>query len=419
MKNLLKTLGPGILFASTAIGVSHLVQSTQAGANFGFTMIWAVILANLFKYPFFEYGARYANATGESIIAGYNRLGKPAIWIFFFITLLSMFLVTAAVGFVTAGFMQNLFGIESAIGTVVVIFIVCIIILISNNFKLLDGLIKVIGIILLLTTIVAFVMVLSKGPQGNLPLWDFNVDTKAAYLAFLIPFMGWMPTALDLSAWSSLWTIERIEQTAYHPTLKETKFDFNLGYLLSALLAICFVTLGAFIMFGTSFTFSASGVKFSGEIVSLYTETFGDWANIIISASAFSIMFGTCVAVFDGYSRAMSATTRIIFEKQLVNISKTKLYRGMLLIISVGSFILISVFHEDPAGFKKLITLATSISFLLAPLIALFNMLLVRKKYVGAAYVPNKIMRLLSYFGFLFLSAFTLLYLFQSYLPPL
>ena len=52
--NFYKTLGPGILFASTAIGVSHLVQSTKAGALFGFGLLWAVILANLLKYPFFS-----------------------------------------------------------------------------------------------------------------------------------------------------------------------------------------------------------------------------------------------------------------------------------------------------------------------------------------------------------------------------
>ena len=34
-----KTLGPGILFASTAIGVSHLVQSTRAGAKYGFGLL--------------------------------------------------------------------------------------------------------------------------------------------------------------------------------------------------------------------------------------------------------------------------------------------------------------------------------------------------------------------------------------------
>ena len=107
-----KTLGPGILFASTAIGVSHLVQSTKAGAMFGFGLLWAIVLANLLKYPFFEFGSRYANATGKSIIDGYLKLGKWVLWLYFLITVGSMFFVCAAVGKVTTGFMQNLFHLE-------------------------------------------------------------------------------------------------------------------------------------------------------------------------------------------------------------------------------------------------------------------------------------------------------------------
>jgi len=44
-----KTAGPGILFASTAIGVSHLVQSTRAGADFGLLILGFVILVTLLK----------------------------------------------------------------------------------------------------------------------------------------------------------------------------------------------------------------------------------------------------------------------------------------------------------------------------------------------------------------------------------
>ncbi|MEM1002339.1 MAG: divalent metal cation transporter, partial [Bacteroidota bacterium] len=58
----LKKLGPGLLFAGAAIGVSHLVQSTRAGADYGMGLLWALILVNLFKYPFFEFGARYTGA---------------------------------------------------------------------------------------------------------------------------------------------------------------------------------------------------------------------------------------------------------------------------------------------------------------------------------------------------------------------
>ena len=55
-KSFLQSLGPGLLFAGAAIGVSHLVQSTRAGAEYGFGLIWALLLVHLFKYPFFSLG---------------------------------------------------------------------------------------------------------------------------------------------------------------------------------------------------------------------------------------------------------------------------------------------------------------------------------------------------------------------------
>ena len=76
MIKLISKLGPGLLFAGAAIGVSHLVQSTRAGADFGWGLIWALLLVNIFKYPFFQYGPRYAMATGESLLDGYHKVGK-------------------------------------------------------------------------------------------------------------------------------------------------------------------------------------------------------------------------------------------------------------------------------------------------------------------------------------------------------
>ena len=36
LKSIYHSLGPGILLAATAIGVSHLIQSVQAGAKYGY-----------------------------------------------------------------------------------------------------------------------------------------------------------------------------------------------------------------------------------------------------------------------------------------------------------------------------------------------------------------------------------------------
>ena len=49
--DIFKKLGPGLLFAGAAIGVSHLVQSTRAGADFGWGLLWALLIVNLFKFP--------------------------------------------------------------------------------------------------------------------------------------------------------------------------------------------------------------------------------------------------------------------------------------------------------------------------------------------------------------------------------
>ena len=112
---MIKKLGPGLLFAGAAIGVSHLVQSTKAGAEFGFGLIWALILSNIFKYPFFLYGPKYAAATGESLLDGYLKIGKPVLITYLVLSLVTMFTIQSAVTIVTAGLAIELFGFSSKI----------------------------------------------------------------------------------------------------------------------------------------------------------------------------------------------------------------------------------------------------------------------------------------------------------------
>lgn len=71
-----RTLGPGILLASAAIGGSHLISSTQAGATYGWQLAGLIIITNLLKYPFFRFGTDYVYGTGESLIAGYYKKSK-------------------------------------------------------------------------------------------------------------------------------------------------------------------------------------------------------------------------------------------------------------------------------------------------------------------------------------------------------
>ncbi|MDB2656583.1 divalent metal cation transporter [Crocinitomicaceae bacterium] len=411
ISNLLKTLGPGILFASTCIGVSHLVQSTRAGAAFGFALVPFVIAANVFKYPFFEFGSRYANATGESIIDGYKRLGKWMLWSYFILTIGTMFFVSAAVGAVTSGFMQNLFGLtDYGLMVTIILFLGCAIILMLGKYGVLDSLVKIIGAVLLLSSLLAFVLALIQGPEAKHAVEQPEVWSDAS-IPFIIALMGWMPTAVDLSAWNSLWTVERMKQTGYHPTLKETLLDFNFGYIVSAVLSLCFLTLGAYMLFGTDNNSLPEGAgPFASAVIGMFTNFIGDWSYLIIAAASFSIMFGTAIAVFDGYGRSLSRTWALIKSDKVGQEvqSSSSIYSWGIAVVVAGSFAIVYFLSKN---LKDLVDIATTLSFLIAPLIAIVNYKLVTGLLVPASYHPKKWLKYLSWAGIIFLTGFAVYYL--------
>lgn len=411
-----KTAGPGVLFASTAIGVSHLVQSTRAGADYGLLILGFVILVTVLKYPFFEYGSRYANSTQTSLIDGYKKLGKPALWLYFLITVTTMLFVTGAVGFVTAGFFENLFSLDHfGEYTLAVLFAVCVVILGVGRYRVFDSLIKVIAIVLVVSTTSAVLFALYNGPIDPVPDFIPADLWTVSGMFFLIALMGWMPTAIDLSTWNSLWTLERIKQTKYMPKLRETLFEFKLSYIITGILAVMFVTLGTFIFYGSGEELPNNNSLFANKIVTLYTTTIGEWSYVIIAASAFTIMFGTILAVLDGYSRSLQRTVELLFSRHELKIhSKFRLlYVVFLISITSGSFVVVSNFHDN---LKELVDFATVLSFLVAPVIAIFNFKLVTGTYLPKDDQPSKFLKILSISGIVFLTVFAAIFLILKFL---
>ena len=417
ISRLSKTAGPGILFASTAIGVSHLVQSTRAGADFGLLILGFVVLSSLLKYPFFEYGSRYANSTQTSIIDGYKKLGRPALWLYLLLTISSMFFVTGAVGFVASGFFENLFGVDFFEDwTIFYLFAICVLILAIGKYRVLDSLIKIIVVVLVISTVSAFLFALYHGPIEPVSGFEPKSLWNASGIFFLLALMGWMPTAIDLSSWNSLWTLERMKQANYKPLLKENLLEFRLSYLMTGILAIIFVVLGSFIFFGSGEELPNNNSLFAHKIVTLYTQTIGNWSYLIIAASAFTVMFGTVLAVFDGYSRSLKRTVELIYNFNNENTSDRNSkfsYILFLLLIAIGSLIIVSQFEKN---LKDLVDFATVLSFVIAPVVAIFNFRLVTGKFLKKEFQPSVYLKILSVAGIIFLIAFAVLFVFTRFL---
>ena len=397
-----KNLGPGLLFAGAAIGVSHLVQSTRAGADFGFGLLWALLLVNLFKYPFFQYGPRYAAATGESLIDGYKKLGNWVLISYFILTFLTMFTIQAAVTIVTAGLAENLFGLTSNLSIwSILITLICFGILLIGKYKALDKTMKVIISVLAFSSIIAVCVAIFK--TNHTYSFSPQIPEGAVELTFLIAFLGWMPAPLDVSTWHSLWTLEKSKESKIPLDSKKSLLDFNVGYVMTVFLGICFMSLGALVMYHSDEEISSSASVFAKQLISLYTDNLGKGAAIFVGIAAFTTMFSTTLTTLDASPRAMAKSSELLSGK-----SNKSFYLGWIFILALGTLIILSYFKTNMITFVKI---ATVLSFLTAPFYAIANFMLVKGKHMPKEKQPSKHLSIISYLGIIFLVFFSVWFL--------
>ena len=158
-------------------------------------------------------------------------------------------------------------------------------------------------------------------------------------------------------------------------------------------------------MYGTDVTFANNSAAFANQVVNLYTKSIGQWSYIVISVSGFSIMFGTCIAVFDGYARSASECIRLVLNK---NKYEKILYDFLIWLLVAGSTIIILQFGSK---LKELVDLATTISFLIAPFVAFCNYGLVLKPHLKDKNTPPRWLQYLAKIGICFLIGFSFIFI--------
>ena len=398
----IKALGPGILMASAAVGGSHIVSSAQAGAMYGWSLLLLVILANLFKYPFFRFGAEYTLETGKNLVEGYAEKGKVYLGIFFILNVFSALVNTAAVGILCAAIVASAF--PNALGLSItqwslILIVIIWAMLLFGGYKFLDGLAKWIMSALTLSTVLAVIVAIIEHPEYGA---DFVEKTpwQMTALPFIVSLMGWMPAPIEISAINSLWTAEKGKTVDI--SIKDGLFDFNVGFIGTAILAVFFVALGALIQYPTGQEVQAAGAAYIQQFVGMYASVLGDWSRFLITFIAFLCIFGTVITVIDGYSRVNAESLRLLFKKK--EISQKELNVWMTATSIIGG-IIIYFFQGSVAPMLRFAMIA---SFLTTPFFALLNYLLVTGENKNLA----KWLKALSILGLIFLFGFAFFFIY-------
>ncbi len=411
------TLGPGLLFAGAAVGVSHLVQSTRAGAEYGFSLVLIILAANLLKYPAFAFGPRYAAATGTSILEGYRRQGRWALVLYAILTVGTMFTVLAVVTVVTAGIAKALLELEASVAWISAFLLVAgSVTLAVGRYRVLDRFMKPVVALLTIMTVTAAALVVPTIDWSEIALWPTTWNHATS--SFVAPLVGWMPSAVDVAVWHSLWTLAKRRDSHHAPSIADAMLDFNIGYIGTALLAICFLVMGAGLLYGTGQTVPVAAGAFANQVIDLYATALGGWSRYLIGSCALAVMISTTITVLDGFPRALAGLVERFRCAEVADADDSELSRRAywvaVLVLSAGATVIL--FYVQGQDFKRLVDLATALAFLTAPVLAILNHRSVFAGYIPADRRPGAAMRAFSLASIVLLIAFAIWWLATTYL---
>ncbi|EKO3918979.1 Nramp family divalent metal transporter [Vibrio fluvialis] len=408
LSQLLRSLGPGIMMAAAAVGGSHLVASTKAGAIYGWQLAVLILLVNLFKYPFFKAGVQYTMGTGDSLVEGYAKMGKPYLWIFTVLAVFSGIVNTAALLMFSASLMSYFIPFELSMPVLCgIVLATCLIILFAGHYRALDTLSKVIMAVLTIATLLAVVIAAANPAPVTVTTEGPSPWTLAA-IGFLVVTMGWMPAPIEISSLTSVWLKSQCRQQRV--TAQSALFDFNVGYIGTAILAIVFLALGALVLHGTGVELSKSGVGFSHQLVGLYASTIGEWSRYLIAVIAFFCIFGSTITVIDGYSRVIAESQRLLKEQKE---QSPKVLQGWMILVSAASLAIIVFFAS---ALMPMLNFAMIMAFMTTPVFALLNYVLVTRTELPEELKVGPKLKALSILGLIYLFGFLALFIWWKWL---
>ena len=402
MKNWYGRLGPGLMLAAAAVGVSHLVFATQAGASYGLSFAWLIVLISVLKYPAFRFAVDYASLSGHSLVHAYSNLGKVALaWLFVGLAV-DLFIATTAVALVTAGLFISVFDLSwSGPHVAILLCLVTALILVNGRYSNAERIVKVLVAAFSVLVVVATVLALPELGSGGRGVFSDIAPTRPV-MSFAIAMAGWMPMPITGAIFISMWAREKNASHRDGFGHAAARHDLNFGWVLTIALALCFTVMGAAILYQADRVAPASAGAFASELLSIFTTVVGDWSYPLIAIAAIAVMWSGVFSLMDAVPRV---TARMVDHVRGTEGDKASPYALWLGIQFLGAVVILLFFMRS---FSSFVAFATSAGFITAPALAYYNYRAVTSNEIASSYTPSKSLLAWHWTGFAALAIFAI-----------
>jgi Mn2+/Fe2+ NRAMP family transporter len=346
----LRRIGPGVVLAAAIVGSGELIATTTLGARTGFTALWIILLSCAVKPVIQAELGRYTIASGETGLAGLNRVPGPhlkvnwVVWGWALMTLMTLLQIGAMYG----GVAQAMHLIVPSVPTgmwVVLFLILTLALLLGGGYNRIEKLAVVkVGLFTMLTVMAA--VLLARMPQY------FSWAAVREGLSFNLPGEG-IPTALAVFGITGVgaselfmypyWCVEkgyarftgkredsdRWRQRA-RGWVRVMHLDIIASMFIYTIATVAFYLLGAGVLHGMKL------VPKDDEMIStlshIYTQTLGGWSVWLFYAGAIVTLYGTIFAATAANARVFADMFRLMGLFATDDYERRKFWRNFFII---------------------------------------------------------------------------------------
>ncbi|MDN7245334.1 Nramp family divalent metal transporter [Planococcus shenhongbingii] len=377
LKEKAKMVGPGFVTAATGVGTGDLIAALVAGAAFGMTLGWAILLGSLFKFYFTEGMGRWQLATGKTILEGWHSLGKWATGYFGVYSIIWGFSYGAAAMSTSAIMMVTMFPIMPLWAWAVIHGLAGLALVLFGHYELFEKVMTLMVGLMFVTVVGSAVILLPD--IGNI-VSGFVPRTGGSSLLLVLGLLGGVGGTITMASYGYWIREKNWVGKAWIPMMR---VDSATGYIITAIFTLSLLVVGAEFLFGT-------GIEINGEegliaLSGLYSEQFGSFARWLFLIGAWSAAFSSLLGVWNGVPYLFADFVRMVGKKGAASdepvSKKDPAYRFYLLWLTFPPMVLL--FFGQPV---LLVILYGALGALFMPFLAISLMLLLNSKRVDQGF---------------------------------
>jgi manganese transport protein len=316
LSGVLAQIGPGLVVTGSVIGSGELINTPKRAADFGFALLWIVILSCVIKWWLQVELGRYCLAKNLTTVQAINTLPGPRWRKTHLIALLYgvgyVFSMATLGGILTAtaGLLRDSFAWDVRLGAFV-LYAATIVLLYGGLYRTLERAVTLLVAGFSLSVLISLALLQSTpyaiSASQLAEGFTFRVPPGAGYA--VISLIGALGTTANEMFMYPYWLLEggyarhvgKAERPApsdawYHRArgwLHVMKVDAFCATALATVVTMGYFLVGAAVLGGRE----VGGLGVVKDVSRIYTQTYGEWSLWVFMLGGFCTLFSTLVVV--------------------------------------------------------------------------------------------------------------------------